>query len=437
MLSSIGLEFAYLLVYLLAFPFLLSMLLTSVAAIIYLRAGRRRQPRALVESPALHRFLVVIPAHDEQSNISESVRSCLAINYPKNLFDVLVIADNCSDDTALRAHEAGARVLERFDATRKSKGHAIEYLIDNLKQSAEFDTIDALVVIDADSTVDPGLLTQFSLGLGHGSEWMQCYDCVGNADRSWRTRMMAHGFSLFNGITLAGRQALGLSASLRGNGMCISTAGLKRVPWKTHGLVEDLEYSWTVRIMGGRIDFIKDASVFATMLSKGGSPLANQRRRWEFGRADVRRRMLGPLLRSPHLGWLQKAADLVELTSPPTSQIALIYVMLTLLAAFALPGMVAAQQFIPLTLICVLHSIATLTLLIHALSPFITSLLPWRFALSLCHFPSYVIWKVWILATAEPDRWVRTERECEPAPQPHSKSNRFPNGAPTPETNAR
>ena len=105
---------------------------------------------------------------------------------------------------------------------------------------------------------------------------MQCYDCVGNADRSWRTRVMAYGFSLFNGITLAGRKAMGLSAGLRGNGMCISTSGLRRVPWHAHGLVEDLEYSWIVRVAGERVEFIEDTTVFATMLSRGGTPLAEE-----------------------------------------------------------------------------------------------------------------------------------------------------------------
>ena len=78
-------------------------------------------------------------------------------------------------------------MVERFDATTKSKGYALEYLIDSLEKSGEFDTFDALVVIDADSTALPNLLEQFALGIDRGCTWMQCYDCVGNADRSWRT----------------------------------------------------------------------------------------------------------------------------------------------------------------------------------------------------------------------------------------------------------
>ena len=119
-------------------------------------------------------------------------------------------------------------MLERNDSTRRGKGYAIQYLIDSLIQAGEFDRLDALVFVDADSTVDPDLLRRFAQILDSGQEWIQCYDAVGNADQSWRTRLMAYAFSLINGVTLQGQSALGLSAGLRGNGMCISTAGLRR-----------------------------------------------------------------------------------------------------------------------------------------------------------------------------------------------------------------
>jgi cellulose synthase/poly-beta-1,6-N-acetylglucosamine synthase-like glycosyltransferase len=297
-------------------PNVLSLLVTSVAAVFYLKFARRGNGKGSRGDGRAHRFLVVIPAHDEQMSIAKTVRSCLAVDYPRDCFEVLVIADNCDDCTAVRAEEAGARVVERSDASRRSKGHAIEYLIEKLDRSGELNALDALVVVDADSTVAPNLLEEFSLGLERGFEWMQCYDCVGNAEATWRTRLMAYGMALFNGISLAGRQALGLSGGLRGNGMCISVAGLKRVPWNARGLVEDQEYSWNVRIAGGRIDFIKDTAVFATMLRAGGAPLANQRRRWEFGRGDVRRKMLGPLLNSPHVSMREKVAAVVEISHP-------------------------------------------------------------------------------------------------------------------------
>ena len=411
---EMALDILYLCLYASIVPSVLSMLVLSLAAIAFYRRNKEIDPASGADASRTRRFMMVIPAHDEEMTITETVRSCLAVNYPGALFEVLVIADNCTDATAARARGAGARVLERFDADKKSKGHAIEYLIENLEASGEFDTLDAIVVVDADATVDPNILDQFALGLGRGSLWMQCYDCVGNPDQSWRTRIMAHGFSLFNGIALAGRQALGLSACLRGNGMCLSTAGLKRVPWKAHGLVEDIEYSWTVRIAGGRIDFIDQTAVRATMLAKGGSPLAHQRRRWEYGRSDIRRRMLGPVLRSANISPLRKAADVIELMSLPTSLVALVYVVLTVMAAIAVTDMLQAKEFVRIAIIAVLHFVTTLALVVHAISPFVTGLLPWRFVVSLGYVPYYIVWKLVVLAPGRPKRWIRTAREVDP-----------------------
>jgi len=386
-------------------------MITSLAAILCRKSSLRAASATPLDQLGQRRFLIVIPAHNEEANIGETVRSCRAMRYPPSLFDVLVIADNCTDSTAARARDAGARVLDRCDTIKQSKGHAIEYVIDKLVGSGEFGSLDGFVVIDADSTVQPELLEQFCLALERGSDWMQCYDSVGNADQSWRTRLMAYGFSLINGVTPAGQNALGLSAGLRGNGMCISTDGLRRVPWKTHGLTEDLEYSWTVRIAGERIVFIKDAAVYATMLSKGGKPLANQRRRWEFGRISLQSTMLGPLLSSPHLGWLEKAAAVVELTSQPTSHLIGMYFALSLLTFYAIPNMVVHNESLFLLFICISHAIATLAILIHALSPFLLCLLPWRFALCIAYIPYYLCWKLCVLAQGRPRGWIRTTRE--------------------------
>ncbi len=111
-------------------PYFLFLLATSVSALF-----SRRKQRTTGQHGS--RFLIVIPAHDEEAVIAASVRSCSRANYPPSLFSVLVIADNCSDQTATVAEAAGARVVERFDAVQKSKGYALEFLIESLKRSGE------------------------------------------------------------------------------------------------------------------------------------------------------------------------------------------------------------------------------------------------------------------------------------------------------------
>ncbi len=392
-------------------PYFSFMLLTSLAAVVRGRGPADRRGIGAATGPMRRCFLVVIPAHDEEDGIADTVRSCLELDYPGELFDVLVIADNCTDRTAARAREAGARVIERSDAIHRSKGYAIEYLIGQLRETGEFGSLDAVVVVDADSRVDPALLRVFARSLDAGHLWVQCYDSVGNADRSWRTRLMAYAFSLINGVTLQGQMALGLGAALRGNGMCLSTRGLDQVPWNTRGLTEDLEYSWSVRIAGGRIAFARDAVVYATMLVRGGPASASQRLRWESGRRELRFKMFRPLLRSSALGPLEKAASLVELTMPSTVSLILGYLALSLVGAARLPGLLEQRGPGLQAVAASCYAIATLALALHLVSPFLLSFLPWRFGVSLVYFPYFACWKTWVMLRSRPTTWVRTLRE--------------------------
>jgi cellulose synthase/poly-beta-1,6-N-acetylglucosamine synthase-like glycosyltransferase len=228
---------------------------------------------------------------------------------------------------------------------------------------------------------------------------------------------MAYAFSLINGVTLQGQVAIGLSGALRGNGMCLSTRGLDRVPWRAHGLAEDLEYSWMVRIAGGHIGFAREARVYASMPTDDGEAWDHQRRRWETGRHQLRGRMLPPLLRSPHLGPLAKLASVVELTMPTTSWLCGAYLLLTLILGLRLPDILSGGGSANLILLAISHAIATAALLLQLTSPFVLSFLPWSFASCLLHFPYYAGWKAFIALGARPGTWVRTAREpVEPKP---------------------
>jgi cellulose synthase/poly-beta-1,6-N-acetylglucosamine synthase-like glycosyltransferase len=391
-------------------PYFLFLLLTSVAATV---APRKPPP---FEEPQ-SRFLIVIPAHNEEAGISSTIRSCLGVNYPSSRFDVVVVADNCADRTAAVAAASGVRVVERFDSLKRSKGFAIEFLIDALEQSGELDSLDALVVIDADTTVDADLLRYFDRGLRSGRDWIQAYYTVANPDESWRTRLMTYAFSLFNGVMPLGQNALGTSAGLKGNGMCLSTRGLRRRPWKSFGLVEDMEYSWALRIAGEKIAFQREASVYGVMLGSGGPAAAHQRRRWEFGRGAVRNEFLGPLLRSRQMGWWEKAMAACELTIPAMGGLVPYYLLLVALDAVVLmtPAVLGLPFLAGFLVSC--RILMTASLLTYALSPFAALGLPLRYATSIVFFPLYVGWKLLISLNGPPQQWIRTEREPAREPQ--------------------
>jgi len=391
---------------LLALPYFAFLLLIAGSSIFRAWLGGRQSA-----GPLEARFLIIVPAHDEETGIAETVRSCLSLDYPKDLFDLNVIADNCTDSTATIAREAGATVVERFDSTKKSKGYAIEYLLDSLEKAGRFDSYSGYVVIDADTVADPGLLRAFDRELARGYDWLQAYYTVSNRDDSWRTRLMTYAFSLLNGVALHGQNAIGQSAGFRGNGMCFSSKGLRRFPFQTHGLVEDIEFSWDLRIAGEWVKFVPDTSVAGKMVSSAGPAAVSQRKRWEYGRNELRKSKRGPLWRSSRLGMPAKIGSILELTMPTMVQLAMIYVALTALNlisvwTFAPPGSGFVFQAI-----LVLQALTTLGLSLYAISPFLAMRLPWRYAVTLVAFPFYASWKILASKGGKPQEWVRTARD--------------------------
>jgi 1,2-diacylglycerol 3-beta-glucosyltransferase len=385
-------------------PYFLFLLVIAVAAML----ARRSK---IVTDEVRSRFAIVIPAHDEEWGIGHTVKSCRGSAYPESLFRVVVVADNCSDRTATVAAEAGARVVERFDSGKKSKGYAIEFLIERLIESGEFDALDALVVIDADTTIDPDLLRYFDADIRAGRDWVQCCYMVANPDQSWRTRLMAYAFSLINGVMLLGQGALGTSGGLRGNGMCFSTRGLRRRPFASYGLVEDIEYSWHLRIVGETIAFQPSVCVHGAMLGSAGSAASNQRRRWEFGRREIRRKYLGPLLRSKQIGWWEKLIAFLELSIPTMA--ALIPISIGLTALDLLAFWMAPSEYGPMLRWTLLSSglVMTASVGLYAISPFVAMRLPWRYASTLVRFPVFIVWKLFVSLGGRPKEWIRTARE--------------------------
>jgi cellulose synthase/poly-beta-1,6-N-acetylglucosamine synthase-like glycosyltransferase len=391
-------------------PCFLFMALVTIAAF----DGRgRRRASGPATTPGQSRFLIVIPAHDEAGAIGATVRSCRALDYDPEAFSIHVIADNCTDGTALEASEAGALVVERSDPDLRSKGHALEYFFTKVPAGRPDAGHDATVLIDADTVVDPALLKTFDRALGEGKDWVQGYYTVRNPDASWRTRMMTYAFSLANGVWMLGLDRLGLSVGLKGNGMCFSSAGLRRVPWKAHGLVEDMEFALMLRVLGERVRFEPEARVFGEMVSKGGPGAASQRRRWEAGRRSLRGKFAGGIAKSPVLGLFVKASYLLDLFFPPLAKLALGLVAVSSLHALAL----ADARFFPASHgLLPVHAVMVGIFLAYAASPTLVMRLPARYLASLLALPYYVGWKAWVALGRAPKTWVRTPRESRTSP---------------------
>ena len=356
------------------------------------------------------RFTILVPAHNEELGIAATVGSIHALDYPKTSYRVIVIADNCRDQTAKTARACGAEVFERFDNVHKSKGYALEYAIKKMQLEADRKAPDAVVVIDADTRVDRKLLQAFANRILEGEEWLQAYYSVSNPDDSWRTQLMTYAFGLFNGIWLAGQDALGLGCSLRGNGMAFAWNALSRQPWRAYGLAEDLEFSWHLRVASEKVRFVPEAKVFGEIISGNEKASKAQRLRWEKGRAELKKAFAASV-RQMAVPRLRKWLLLSDLKMPPLSR----WMIFTVLSwALSLAAMIVSQGNLPVllggALIFALNSIALVYFLLYLSLPFSKLNLPWRYLSALSKAPFYIGWKFMLLLSRTPAQWVRTER---------------------------
>jgi cellulose synthase/poly-beta-1,6-N-acetylglucosamine synthase-like glycosyltransferase len=297
------------------------LVLLSTAAVIA-RLARRPEPPGRSAAPP-YRFAVVIPAHNESATLPATLAALAAQDYPRPQYEVVVIADNCDDDTASVARKQGARVLERTDSTRRGKGPALGWAFARLLEEQRHD---AFLVLDADTRPAPDVLTRFAAALRRGASVVQGRCAVGNTGESWRTAMMTADMALIYYLRPAGRQALGASVDIQGTAFVLVPAVLRQVPWQATSVVEDREYHLRLLLHGFRSVFVPEAVVY-TVMEPTLASARQQELRWEGGRMGLARQHLGALLRAAwrrraRAGWWPYLDTAVDLAIPPFALLA-------------------------------------------------------------------------------------------------------------------
>ena len=242
------------------------------------------------EPSKFRKFTVVVPAHNEELYLPRLLRSLRSQIYPEGDFRVIVVADNCTDDTAAVCKVVGVDVLVRTDTSRRGKGYAIRHALEQI----DIDWFDALVVVDSDSVVEPDLLKQLNLQLERGDRVIQCYNGVANPGQSWFTRLMDVSRTIGNEIIHPGKRKLGLSSYLMGNGMCFDAGIIKTQGWDAFSIGEDWEYYARLVLEGEFVGFSRNARVYHQE-SVNLKQATSQRIRWSSGRFHVLRKYGLPL----------------------------------------------------------------------------------------------------------------------------------------------
>lgn len=264
-------------------------LLTCLCAYLWFFAGffffGKRRIATITGDRFLTRFVFVVPAHNEAEGIAATIHSLKSVEYPPDLFCVVVIADNCSDRTAEIARQEGAQCLERFHASLRGKGYALRFAFEALLPQA----YDAFVVIDADAIVSSNFLAVLDGRIRQEQKVVQAYDGLSNPDASILTYLFQVGNIIENRLFWEPKERLGAPVLLRGTGMCFSREILNTYPWKSFSIVEDTEYGLMLLENKVRVHFAPEIGVYARQPENLQQAFV-QRVRWASGNAALTKR---------------------------------------------------------------------------------------------------------------------------------------------------
>jgi cellulose synthase/poly-beta-1,6-N-acetylglucosamine synthase-like glycosyltransferase len=350
-------------------------------------------------------FDVIVPAHNEAEGIHHTVINLRQLDWPAELFRVVVVADNCTDDTARVAREAGAIVVERKDPDNRGKGYALDFIF---RWSRASNLARAVVVVDADSRASANLLGAYAARIENGSHAVQAHYGVLNTSASWRTRLMAIALGAIHKVRSRARERLRLSCGIRGNGWCVTHALLAQIPYKAYSLVEDVEFGVDLGLAGHRVAYCDEAHVNGEMVTTE-SAARSQRQRWEGGRFQLIRSRVPTLLRRavspPSLVCLDLAVDLLIL---PLSYIALSAVGVLILAL----GLLLISRS-PLNLgILTLAVSNCVALAAYVCRGWALSGVGLRGVWDFLRVPGFIFWKLVLLISGpKTTAWIRTRRE--------------------------
>ncbi len=241
-----------------------------------------------------HKFAVLIAAHNEEKVISGIIESLKKQNYPKDFYDIFVIADNCTDKTAEISKSLGAKVIERENNVKKGKGFALEYAFEyifSLGAGYEY-----AAVFDADNIVDKDFLYFINQKINSGARAVQGYLDSKNPYDSWLTLSYSLWYWLNNRLSQLSRENLGMGARLGGTGLAIDLELIKQFGWGATCLAEDTEFTLKLALSDIRVAWEHNAVVYDEK-PIGMETSWHQRSRWVQGIYDAFSKYIKPLMK--------------------------------------------------------------------------------------------------------------------------------------------
>lgn len=385
-----------------AIALLIPALILFIECIAALLPGRRSSDLA---QPVHPRINVLIPAHNEESGISLTIESLLP--QLKSTDQIIVVADNCSDQTATVARKAGATVIERHDLDRRGKGYALDFGIRFMENKPP----DAVVIVDADCLVASGSLDQLAqLAIAQNRPTQSVYLFEAPQNPSPKVAVSTLAITVKNWVRLAGLNNLGMPCLLTGTGMAMPWPVIQQAPLASENIVEDMNLGMDLAIAGYSPLFCPNAYV-TSLLPQKEQAAKQQRTRWEHGHLQT---MLTQVPRLFKAAFAQQRLDLLvlglDMLVPPLSLLVMLWLLALLLAWV---GFGIGVSPLPITLLGIAGGLILIAIL-SAWAKYCRNQLPARTLLTV---PLYVLWKIplyFAFVFKRQKAWVRTERDVTP-----------------------
>lgn len=230
-----------------------------VYIVVSLFPGNQRRKETL--PPRFHRYAVISAARNEEKVIGNLISSIKKQDYPADLVDVYVIADNCTDKTAGTARAAGAIAYERFNFQQIGKGYALDYFFKQLQEDNLFDQYDGFFIFDADNLLDQSYISEMNKLFDQDrNNVLTSYRNSKNYDTNWISAGSSLWFMREARFLNNSRTLLNSSCAVSGTGFLMKKSIIeKNHGWKYHLLTEDIEFSIDCVLHGEKIGYCPTA----------------------------------------------------------------------------------------------------------------------------------------------------------------------------------
>lgn len=340
--------------------------------------GKGRQGKA---DAVQHRYGAIIAARNEEAVIGELIASLKKQEYPAELLDIFVIADNCTDSTAEVSRQAGAIVYERFNKVQVGKGYALDYLFQNIFRDKGEHAYDGFFVFDADNLVDPRFVCEMNKMFDTGEyAALTSYRNSKNFCDNWITAGYSLWFLREARFLNRPRTQLGVNCAISGTGFLVAADAIREDGgWPYHLLTEDIEFSIACATRGRRIGYCGTAVVYDEQPTEFRQSW-DQRLRWSKGFYQVDAKYTGSLLRGCLRGGRRGMScyDMLMTVAPSN----LVTIGVLVLALFACLSSLSQPTFITYRVIRMLGRIVWMTVQGISMSLFLfgaaTMLVEWK-----------------------------------------------------------